>query len=140
MRAAKTQNQLMKRRTFLWLSAVSAASFYIPASGCRPRNTAANKALAQPLFLAQICDEKTIREIGTTYKKQTPAEAKDDRLASLIRTDGQAIPEATDSTKLHTLLNQKTEQDFETGRTVIVNGWVLSQTEARQCALLSSQA
>ena len=42
--------------------------------------------------------------------------------------------------KLEALLNQKIQQDFEAGRTVVVNGWVLSQTEARQCALFSSQA
>jgi len=28
-------------------------------------------------------------------------------------------------------------RDFETGRTVLVNGWVLAATEARQCALFS---
>jgi hypothetical protein len=28
-------------------------------------------------------------------------------------------------------------RDFDTGRTVLVNGWVLSATEARQCALFS---
>ena len=30
--------------------------------------------------------------------------------------------------------------DFEAGRTVLVSGWVLSQTEARQCALYSLSA
>jgi hypothetical protein len=27
--------------------------------------------------------------------------------------------------------------DFEKGRTVVLNGWILSLTEARQCALFS---
>ena len=132
----------MNRRTFVWLSAASAASFYIPASGCSSRYTLSNKAVAQPQFLAHICDAKALRAIGITYKRQVPDEKADKKLAHLILTDdaGHAIPESTDSNKLEALLNQKVQQDFETGHTVMVNGWVLSQTEARQCALFSSQA
>ncbi len=129
----------MKRRTFVWLSTVSAASLYIPATSCHYRNSALIKTLAQPQFLSRICDEKTIREIGTAYKKQIPAERDEQTLANMVLTDssGNAIPESTDSTKLYALLNQTIQQDFEMGLTIIVNGWVLSQTEARQCALLS---
>ena len=132
----------MKRRNFLYLSAVSAASLYIPLVGCNSRYTLSNKAVAQPQFLSHICDAKAIRAIGTAYKKQVPDESSDRKLASLILKDanGNNIPESTDSNKLETLLNQIIQHDFETGHTVIVNGWVLSQTEARQCALFSSQA
>jgi len=132
----------MNRRTFVLLSAVGAVSLYIPATGCNSRYTLSNKTVAQPRFLATICDAKTIREIGTAYKRQVPDEKGDKKLAHLILTDttGHAIPESTDNNKLEALLNQKIQQDFEMGRTVIVNGWVLSQTEARQCALFSSQA
>lgn len=131
----------MQRKTFLWLSTVSAASFFIP-SGCNSRYTLSNKAVAQPQFLLHICDEKTVRTIGAMYKKQTPGESEGRKLASLILTDnaGHAIPESTDAATLQTALNQKIARDFETGRTVVVEGWVLSQTEARQCALLSLQA
>ena len=78
-------------------------------------------------------------EIGAAYKIQVPDEWNEQTLANLVLTDstGHAIPESTESTKLYALLNQTILQDFEMGRTVIVNGWVLSQTEARQCALLS---
>ena len=129
----------MKRRTFVWLSAVSAASVYIPASSCHSPNSVLIKKLAQPQFLAHICDEKTMTEIGAAYKIQVPDEWNEQTLANLVLTDstGHAIPESTESTKLYALLNQTILQDFEMGRTVIVNGWVLSQTEARQCALLS---
>ena len=132
----------MNRRTFVWLSAASAASLYIPLSGCNGRYTLSNKVVAQPQFLAHICDAKTLRAIGTAYKRQVPGEESDKKLARLVLTDssGHAIAESTDSNKLEALLNQKIQQDFEAGHTIIVNGWVLSQTEARQCALFSSQA
>jgi hypothetical protein len=132
----------MNRRTFVWLSAAGAASLFIPFSGCNSRYTLSNKAIAQPEFLAHICDAKSIRAIGTSYKQQMPAEKEDRKLVHLILRDtkGHAIPESTESNKLEDLIAQKIQHDFEHGRTVVVNGWVLSQTEARQCALFSSQA
>jgi hypothetical protein len=36
-------------------------------------------------------------------------------------------------------LDQQVQDDFARGRTVNVNGWILSVTEARQCALYSMQ-
>ena len=99
----------MKRSTFIRLSAAGVASLYIPAVGCNSRYKLANKAVAQPQFLAHICEEKTIREIGSAYKKQVPAEDRASRLAQLILTDtkGHAIPEATGATQLDALLEQK---------------------------------
>ena len=132
----------MKRRTFIWLSAVSAASLYIPAVGCKEASKPVVKALAQPQFLAQFCDEATIREIGNAYKKIRPNEQKATNLERLLLTDttGRVAANTNDTTNLQTLLQQKITHDFETGQTVIVKGWVLSQTEARQCALYTLQA
>lgn len=142
MTNALNHTSRMNRRTFVWLSAASAVSLYLPLSGCSSPYTLSNKAVAQPQFLAHILDAKALRDIGTAYKRQVPAEKSDKKLARLILTEdnGRAIPESTDDNKLEALLNQKIQQDFEAGRTVVVNGWVLSQTEARQCALFSSQA
>ena len=102
----------MNRRTFVWLSAVSAASIYIPASGCSSRYTVTNKALALPQFLAHICDAKTIRTIGAAYKQQVPDEKSDKKLAHLILTDntGRAISESTDNNKLEALSGDRKGQ------------------------------
>ena len=88
--------------------------------------------MTQPEFLAHICDAKAIRAIGTTYKQQVPAEKEDRKLAHLILRDtkGHTIPESTENNKLEDLIAQKIQHDFEHGRTVVVNGWALSQTEA----------
>jgi hypothetical protein len=32
-------------------------------------------------------------------------------------------------------MDRKSKADFENGKTVVVRGWVISVTEARQCAL-----
>jgi hypothetical protein len=42
-----------------------------------------------------------------------------------------------DATQLRTLLAQKREHDFRNGDIAIVDGWVLSRTEARACALVA---
>jgi hypothetical protein len=34
-------------------------------------------------------------------------------------------------------LEMKVQQDFRAQKVLIINGWMVSQTEARQCALLS---
>jgi hypothetical protein len=130
----------MKRSTFIWLSAASVASVYLPSTGCSSHYKLSNKAIAQPHFLAYFCDDKTIKTIGTAYKHQVPAEESAQKLARLILTDksGHAVPETTNTQKLEALLDQKITHEFESGQTVMVNGWVLSQTEARQCALYAS--
>jgi hypothetical protein len=35
------------------------------------------------------------------------------------------------------MLENKVENDFKTGKIAVIKGWVLSLTEARQCALFS---
>ena len=42
-----------------------------------------------------------------------------------------------DAKQLRTFLAQKREHDFRTGDIAIVDGWVLSRTEARVCALMT---
>jgi len=130
----------MKRRRFIFLSAVGAVSLYLPVISCRNRSTALNKALAQPQLLFHICDTPTIREIGKAYLQQTPAETHEAQLVNLLLIDstGKNISPSSDMAALHTLLDKKIQQDFETGRIVTIKGWVLSITEARQCALFAA--
>ncbi len=72
-----------------------------------------------------------------TYRIQTPAESEIDKLADLLSTDsaGNKISSSEDIF-IQNLMNQKIKHDFETDNIVIVNGWVITLTEARQCALL----
>lgn len=122
----------MKRRQFIRLSALSAASFSIPfIYGCN--SASFNKAVAQPLFLSHIFDAKTMLATGQAYVRQIPVENSKSKLTSLLADN--SISETTDAKTVHTFYDNKAKEDFTALKTVIVNGWVLAVTEARQCAL-----
>jgi hypothetical protein len=89
--------------------------------------------------MASINDSATISAVGMAYMKQVPAESNATALVDrlLAGHDGKDIPETTDSLALQKILSQKVLADFEKGEYVVVNGWVLSRTEARQYALYS---
>jgi hypothetical protein len=97
----------MDRREFLCLS-LGAAVLTVPA-----REDAAS---ARPDLLSML-GPQAVRDIGLQYRRLVPAEnawmPRSAPISALVR------------------------RDFETGRTILVNGWVLSVTEARQCALFS---
>jgi hypothetical protein len=125
----------MKRSTFLRLSAFGAAGLSIPfIQGCTSKPV--NKALAQPLLLSHIFDAKTMKEIGQAYIQQAPGEGDAAKLTGLLTADS-PITKTTEADAIHTFYDGKTKEDFKVGKTLVVNGWILSQTEARQCALFS---
>ncbi|SRR5258706_5870872 len=129
----------MKRRTFILISGASAISLGIPWVGCRNRISDLNPALSQPQFLARICDDGEVLEIGKIYRNQVPDEAQEALLVSLLLADntGKSISASTEKSSLASWIEQKIQNDFKTSRTVVVKGWVLSITEARQCAVYS---
>jgi len=92
-----------------------------------------------PDELSRFCDEKTLRDIGIKYRKAMPQEEGKAVLKKLLLTDlnGKAISEKTDTYTLIELLDTKIHNDFESNLIFIMDGWVIAQTEARQCALLS---
>jgi hypothetical protein len=125
----------MKRRTFIGLSTFTAASLTsILKYGCAPK--VVDKSLGQPLSLSKILDTKRIHEIGLGYRQKFPAENDLQELAELL-TNQNSLDKLTDSTAIRSTLDKRTEMDFDNGKTVVVNGWVLAENEARQCALFS---
>jgi hypothetical protein len=90
---------------------------------------AAPTTLNTPGFLAAICDSQTIRKIGVDYRATTQDEAKENALTQLLTTGGDQPDQ----------LVKKVNDDFASGRTVTLDGWIIAITEARQCALYSLQ-
>ncbi len=129
----------MKRRSFIYLSVAGTLALGVPGIGCRQKNEQLTKLLAQPKFLSHICDEKTLKEIGKAYKEQFPSEHKESKLTDLLMTDdaGKPIAQTSDQAAIDAKMEKKIKEDFEQGEIVVVKGWVLSATEARQCALFS---
>jgi hypothetical protein len=120
----------MKRRNFLLLTTAGAIATMTPF--CKSARAEPN-AFNTPDFLGAICDSQTIRRIGTDYRASTPAEAKASQLTEQLEAN---LDQNKDQTEQ---LEAKIKADFAAGRTITLEGWVLSRTEARQCALYSIQ-
>lgn len=128
----------MKRRKFILTAVAVTAIITVPVINYRCRDTLLYDPLISPDILARFCDKETICEIGTHYRAHVPEEDKKEKLVEIIMKDyyGQPTPESGKE-KMSEWLEKKIVQDFKTNRMVIVDGWILSETEARQCALLS---
>lgn len=121
----------MQRRTFIHLSAYTALALTLPfAEGCSP---SPETIASRPFVFSKLADKKTIAETGTAYRKQFPKE--DDKLIlSNLLIGAKASP---DKSVIEKQLDDRVLNDFKTGKTITAAGWVLSVTEARQCALYS---
>lgn len=91
-------------------------------------------ALARPDLLDALGAER-VRALGARYREMTAAERDVASLQDAIR---RSLPSSarlvgTNASPLARLVHD----DFDAGRTVVVGGWILSATEARQCALFS---
>jgi hypothetical protein len=84
------------------------------------------QALAQPDLLSLIGPE-AVRKIGRRYRARVPAENDVRALYAAILTARPWPPS----------IAGLVEQDFAVGRTMVLQGWVVSVTEARQSALFS---
>ena len=125
----------MKRRDFIQLSGFVAAALSLPfLHSCSP--SASERAFSQPQYLSRLFDEQMIKDAGRAYLQKTPAENNEEKLIQLLAGDT-AIAKSNDERAIHQYLDEKIKRDFDNGNTVLVKGWVLSLTEARQCALFS---
>jgi hypothetical protein len=120
----------MKRRKFLLVS-IFALFLSLISLWYFKFKSATTKALSHPLDLSEICDRKTLIQIGNTYMKLTNENDKR-YLKELLVQDAAMIDNG-----LKISLKSKVVEDFNTGNTILVDGWLLSRTEARQCAFLS---
>ena len=122
----------MQRRTFIHLSAYTAIALTLPMiDGCGLNST--DKILSQPLFFSHLVDTKTINETGLAYRKLFPSENSQSVLNKLLLGSNAS----NDKTMIQKQLDARVDQDFKEGKIITAKGWVLSVTEARQCALYS---
>ena len=76
-----------------------------------------------------------VRRLGRGYRANVPRESDSRRLAAAIRA---SRPWTARVGVRHPPIADQIRNDFDAGRTVVVDGWLLSVTEARQCALYST--
>jgi nitrogen fixation protein len=128
----------MKRKTFLLLTTVVLAGVIVPVYVSHKKYAALYKPLLFPESLSKLFDKNAIKEIGIAYRSKNLSESDANRLKQLLLTDSSGkVYNEEDKILMREMLNKATKKDFETGKIIVVNGWVLSLTEARQCALFS---
>jgi hypothetical protein len=121
----------MQRRTFIHLSTYTALALTLPLTeGCSP---SPESIASHPFAFSKLADKKTIAEAGQAYRKRFPKE--DDKMVLTNLLIGSNTPQDKSAIEKH--LNNGVLEDFKTGKIITTAGWVLSVTEARQCALYS---
>lgn len=96
-----------------------------------PESLAANLAKV-------FAHKKSAALVGVEYLRSVPREADARMLVDLIcsrEAELRATLIKADLKALRELLRHQQRQDFEQGRIVKLQGWILSETEARLCAL-----
>lgn len=128
----------MKRRTFLITTTAALAVASVPVVRYYSTRKKNYHPLVMPEELGNFCEEKAIREIGDQYRKMAPQENDKAKLELLLLADetGKAITRS-DKEAVSLLMEKKTLEDFHNFRIHVLSGWVISVTEARQCALFS---
>lgn len=121
----------LDRRRFLQLTAAGMVAS-LTDSACSRDTSKTARALAQPALLEMLGPERVL-QIGTQYRATVPRENSVAALRAAISSSrGRNIP----------LIGQRSTEeqirdDFAAGRILVISGWVLAETEARQCALYS---
>jgi hypothetical protein len=127
----------MKRRNFIITASTVAigvpAAYYI-----KKHYWKSSEAIFIPAVLSSFCDAKTLVEIGIEYRKRVAAENEQQKLKELILTDNTGKKLTTsDRSDIEAFINKKNQEEFSAYNTLIIKGWIISVTEARQCALFS---
>ena len=118
----------MKRRNFIVLSGIGVlgAGFTI----WHLNGSGEKESLNYPYYLSMILDSDAILSVGQSYLATYPDHNNKDRLIELLNS---SLKNTKDISSLKSVI----ENDFENGNILVLEGWVVAITEARQCALFS---
>jgi hypothetical protein len=122
----------MKRRNFIIIGAAGIAAASIPSAFYIFRDIEYDPALALPQSLSMIWDNEMIMSAGSSYRLETPVEDSERQLVKRLLA---GLPDNKDP--IISNFEEQIKEDFDNGNIVIIDGWILSVTEARQCALFS---
>jgi len=77
--------------------------------------------------------------LGRSYLKMKPAESNDHVLLDdlLSERTPKTIAEKREMSLIESQIEKRIVHDFDMDNIIVVQGWVLSVTEARQCAFFS---
>ena len=120
------------------LAAIAAMGACLPAVG-RARGLVAAPDPAIERLVGLFKHRDSARAIGSAYLATRPEEANPYNLLELItRADQEPlVVHRTSAMELRDWLRRRQADDFATGRIVKLDGWLLSATEVRLCALVA---
>jgi hypothetical protein len=125
------------RRLFLRLAALGTAATLTGAAseiGADAGDSDDVGALAYPDLLDMLGAER-VRAIGVRYRQIVPAERGAPALRAALREREPLLAGLLLAPRLAPA--ERVRRDFAEGHTIEIDGWILSITEARQCALYS---
>lgn len=129
---------LLTRRRFLVASTIAAAAIAVPVLR-RPRyGHAVLASAANPETLSRIFPVSTLSQLGEEYLNQTSGESGENALVTALLApagDRQRTQLVNEPPALARFLAEQVAAEYRSHQTVLVDGWILAPTEARQCAL-----
>lgn len=124
------------RRDFLWQAlAVCGSPWLAPeSSSAGSQETPSDRA---PRAIAGYFGDRAdaVRAIAEAYLRQLGHEATHESILAAARGALETIGRARDERNAIRALARAVREDFERGRSVQVEGWILSRTEAEICTL-----
>jgi hypothetical protein len=116
----------LDRRRFLQVTALGVVAALVEPACADDRSNAMDRP-----HLIDLLGPERVRELGNHYRATTPSE----NTAAALR----AVISKRPASRFPLLASRPAQirDDFEAGRVVLIDGWVLSITEARQAALFS---
>jgi hypothetical protein len=133
----------MKRRQFFAAFALSGALWTAWQSRARAWVPLGRGAAVADRLVTVLGRPASAAVVGRAYLADHPAEADRDWLAAQLGADlrcQDCDPARSDTARLRAALARQLRADFAQRRVVRVDGWVLSVTEARLCALAALTA
>lgn len=123
----------MKRRNFFLLSLAGIATVAVPSYYFWNKRNIKKNLLYEPRILTSILEPSDIVNIGRVYRAQFPEINLKKKLQNFLIEN-----KDKEYRDLEIILEATIKKDFQTGNTVVLDGWILSETEAIQCALFST--
>jgi hypothetical protein len=128
----------MKRRSFILLTGSGILGATVPVVYRWMNLSDWGSPYAQPRLLSLVTTRRNIKSLGKQYVQLFPQESNYNLLFNLLSDSKQGSKRITHESNVNAILSimdRKIKADFYNDRTLVLNGWVLSVTEARQCAL-----
>lgn len=127
----------MKRRSFIWISGLAISAAGASIVNLFDLGFAGKYGYVKPKLLSRLCDDDTIQALGRTFLQVNPFENNRAVLEKELYGAGLHIASLAprDVVRVQTPMEKLIYEDFDSGDTIILKGWILSRTEARQCAL-----